>query len=398
MAFAEAPRDALEVQRRPAFVNKHSKTPPKSKTKGAARGARKSAGAQGRTPLAIGVDLGDRYSEICLLDEAGEVESQTRIRTTPEVLRQYFSVLERARVAIETGTHSGWVSRLLADCGHDVTVANAREVRKIHQSDHKNDRADAQILARIVRFDPQLLSPIQHRTAELQADLALVRARDALVTARAKFTNTARGLVKAMGGRLPQCSTASFVRRVREYVPLELQAALLPLVRMVEVLSEQIRAYDEQIAKLTKERYPHTALLQQVAGVGALTSLAFVLTLADKSRFTSSRDVGPYLGLVPRQHDSGDRSPQLPITKSGNGYLRRILVGSAQYILGPFGPDTDLRRFGLRLAGRGGKNAKKRAVVAVARKLAVLLHRLWVTGEVYEPLRNTNLERKAIAA
>jgi transposase len=379
-------------------MTKHSKTNPKIKTKGAARGGRKAAGAQGRKPLAIGVDLGDRYSEICLLDEAGEVESQTRIRTTPEVLRQYFSALAPVRAAIETGTHSGWVSRLLADCGHEVTVANAREVRKIHQSDRKNDRADAQILARMVRFDPQLLSPIQHRSAELQADLALVRARDALVTARTKFTNTARGLVKAMGGRLPSCSTPSFVRRVREHVPRELQAALMPLVRMVEVLSEHIRAYDEQIAILAKERYPHTALLQQIAGVGALTSLAFVLTLADKDRFTSSRDVGPYLGLVPRQNDSGERSPQLPITKAGNCYLRRVLVNSAHYILGPFGPDTDLRRFGLRLAQRGGKNAKKRAVVAVARKLAILLHRLWVTSEVYAPLRNTNLQSKATAA
>lgn len=379
-------------------MNKHSKTYPKSKSKGAAKARRESPGARPSTRLAIGVDLGDRYSEICVLDEVGEVESQTRTRTTPEGLRQYFSALEPVRVAIETGTHSGWVSRLLTDCGHDVTVANARELRKIHQSDRKNDRADAQILARMVRFDPRLLSPIRHRTAELQADLALVRARDALITTRAKFTNTARGLVKAMGGRLPQCSTASFVRRVREHVPLELEAAVLPLIRMVEVLSEQIRAYDEQIARLTQERYPHTALLQQVAGVGALTSLAFVLTLADKDRFASSRDVGPYLGLVPRQDDSGERSPQLPITKAGNGYMRRVLVGSAQYILGPFGPDTDLRRYALRLSGRGGKNAKKRAIVAVARKLAVLLHRLWVTGEVYEPLRNAKLQATRIAA
>ena len=380
-------------------MNKHSKTPAKSKSKSgtAVTARRKSPGAQcTRGRLAIGVDLGDRYSEICVLDEAGEIESQARVRTTPEALRQYFVVPQPARVAIETGTHSGWVSRLLAECGHDVTVANARELRKIHQSNHKNDRADAQILARMVRFDRQLLSPIQHRSAELQADLALVRARDTLVSARAKFTNTARGLVKAMGGRLPHSSTSSFVRRVRDHVPAELQPAVMPLVAMVEALSEQIHAYDEQIAALAKERYPHTALLQQVAGVGALTSLAFVLTLADKDRFACSRDVGPYLGLVPRQQDSGERSPQLSITKAGNGYLRRILVGSAQYILGPFGPDTDLRRFGLSLAQRGGKNAKKRAVVAVARKLAVLLHRLWVTAEIYEPLRNTHLlERRA---
>ena len=160
------------------------------------------------------------------------------------------------------------------------------------------------------------------------------------------------------------------------------------LATAIDALSEQVRCYDKRIETLTEQRYSETAVLRQITGVGALTSLAFVLTLFDKQRFPRSRDLGPYLGLVPRQDESGDRSPQLPITKAGNGYLRRLLVGSAHYVLGPFGPDSDLRRFGQRLAERGGKNAKKRAVVAVARKLAVLLHRLWVTGEVYDPLRS----------
>ncbi len=371
-------------------MSKHSKVQPKinSKSRKTPTQQRSSLDPHTSSELAIGIDLGDRYSEVCVLDADGEISSRSRVRTTPEAVEQHFSALAPTRIAIETGTHSGWVSRLLTACGHDVIVANARELRMIHQSDRKNDRADAHILARMVRFDPQLLSPIQHRSAEMQADIALLRAREALVTARANFTNTARGLVKAMGGRLPQCSTASFGRRVREKIPAELHPVLMPLVTIIDNLCEQIRCYDQRIAALAQERYPQTALLQQVAGVGALTSLAFTLTLSDKNRFARSRDVGPYLGLVPRQCDSGERSPQLPITKAGNGYMRRLLVGSAQYILGPFGPDTNLRRYGLRLSQRGGKNAKKRAIVAVARKLAVLLHRLWVTGEVYEPLRN----------
>jgi transposase len=160
------------------------------------------------------------------------------------------------------------------------------------------------------------------------------------------------------------------------------------LVRLVEALSSSIKGYDERIEKLATEKYPHTKLLRQVKGVGPLTSLAYVLTLQDPQRFVKSRDVGPYLGLVPKQEDSGDSQPQLRITKMGDMMVRQLLVGSAHYILGPFGPDTDLRRYGLRLSERGGKNAKKRAVVAVARKLAVLLHCLWVSGEVYEPLRH----------
>lgn len=335
---------------------------------------------------AIGIDLGDRYSEVCVLDQTGGLTSQTRLRTTRAALHEYFSAQPPARVALETGTHSGWVSRVVAACKHEVVVANARELRKIHQSDRKNDRADAQILARMVRFDPQLLSPVVHRTEQMQNDISLIRARNTLVGARTKLINAARGLTKSMGTRLPQCGTACFARRVREQMPKELASTLSPLVTAIDAINEQIRCYDQQIETLARS-YPETAVLQQIAGVGTLTSLTFVLTLFDKERFARSRDVGPYLGLVPRQDQSGDRSPQLPITKAGNGYLRRLLIGSAHYILGPFAPDSDLRRFGQRLAARGGKNARKRAIVAVGRKLAVLLHRLWVTAEVYEPLR-----------
>ena len=159
-------------------------------------------------------------------------------------------------------------------------------------------------------------------------------------------------------------------------------------MHLAEELSDRIKVYDERIEKLGREKYEHTELLRQVKGVGPLTSLAYVLTLENPDRFRKSRDVGAYLGLAPQQEDSGDSQPQLGISKAGDMMLRRLLVGSAQYILGPFGPDTDLRRQGLRLCERGGKNAKKRAAVAVARKLAVLLHRLWLSGEVYEPLRH----------
>ncbi|MHB8196485.1 MAG: IS110 family RNA-guided transposase [Vulcanimicrobiaceae bacterium] len=374
-------------------MDKHTKNSAQRKMQVSTAGRRRAAGQRTDGPLAIGIDLGDRYSELCVLDEEGELQSEARIRTTEAGMREYFGRLAPARIAVETGTHSGWVSRLIAAYGHEVVVANARELRKIHQSNHKNDRADARILARLVRFDPQLLAPIEHRSAAMQADMALLRTREALVLARARFTSTARGLVKAAGGRLPTCSTESFVRRVRGQIPAELQAVLEPLVTMVEALNAQIRACDERIAALAQERYPEAALLQQVAGVGTLTAVAFILALADKRRFARSRDVGPYLGLVPRQADSGVRSPQLGITKAGNPYMRRLLVGSAQYVLGAFGPDTDLRRYGLRLAARGGKNAKKRAIVAVARKLAVLMHRLWVTAEIYDPLRNSTLSQ-----
>jgi transposase len=310
------------------------------------------------------------------------------LRTTREDLAAFFKALSAARVIFEVGTHSAWVREVVVGCGHEVLVANPRLMEGTKRRKRKNDRLDANKLARLGRVDPQSLFPIEHRSTEVRQDLVVLRARDALVTVRTQLINTTRGLVKSMGARLPKCSSASFPKKVEEALPTELREALLPLVRLAEELSDRIQAYDKRIEQLGREKYEHTQLLRQVKGVGPLTSLAYVLTLENPDRFRKSRDVGPYLGLVPQQEDSGDSQPQLRISKAGDVMLRQLLVGSAHYILGPFGPDTDLRRYGLRLCERGGKNAKKRAAVAVARKLAVLLHRLWVSGEVYEPLRH----------
>jgi transposase len=299
---------------------------------------------------------------------------------------QFFNEFTGCAIAIEASGQSPWVSRILSECGLDVTVANAREVRKIHQSDHKNDRSDAETLARLLRADRKLLAPIEHRNEAMQADISVLRARDTVVGARTKCINAIRGLVKTAGVELPKCSAEVFARRVEMLIPAELQAAVSPLLETIAHLTVQIRSYEKLIETLAREKYPETAALSQVTGVGALTSLAFVLTIGDKDRFKSSRDIGPYLGLVPRQYDSGDQQSQLGITKRGNSFLRRLLVNSAQYALGPFGPDCCLRRHGERLMERGGKNAKKRAVVAVARKLAILLHHLWKTGVTYQPL------------
>jgi transposase len=345
--------------------------------------------------LTVGVDLGDKYSHLCVLDGVGDVVEEGRVRTMEAGLRKRFAGMPAARIAIETGTHSPWVSRLLTDCGHEVVVAQSRKLRMIFRNPSKNDRADAQMLARVARLDPQLLAPIRHRSSAAQADLAVLRSRQALVRARTDLVNHVRGAVKSFGARLPKCSTGSFARRGREAIPEALGPALLPVLVTIEQLTADLRAFDRRVEKRCEERYPATAVLRQVAGVGPLTALAYVLVLEDPGRFAKSRAVGSHLGLRPQQSDSGEHEPQLRITKAGDKMLRTLLVQAAQYILGPFAPDTDLRRWGMALAGRGGKNAKKRAVVAVARKLAVLLHRLWVTGEIYEPLRQAKQRKTA---
>jgi transposase len=337
--------------------------------------------------LTVGVDLGDKWSAYCILGLEGETLIEGQLQTAPLSVAEFFQSLPASRVVLEVGTHSAWVRELISGCGHEVLVANPRLMEGSKRRKRKNDRIDANKLARLGRMDPQSLYPIQHRSPEVRQDLVMLRARDALVTVRTELINSTRGLVKSVGARLPKCASPSFSKKVKESLPDEIREALLPLVQLVAALSDSIQGYDEKIEKLGSEKYGHTALLRQVKGVGPITALGYVLTLENPNRFAKSRDVGPYLGLVPNQEDSGDIQPQLGISKAGDTMLRRLLVGSAQYILGPFGPDTDLRRYGLRLCERGGKNAKKRAAVAVARKLAVLLHHLWVSGEVYEPLR-----------
>ena len=337
--------------------------------------------------ITLGLDLGDQVSRVCALDAAGRIQGETSVRTTPAALRKYFHSRARARVVLEVSTHSPWVSRLLAEQGHEVVVANARQLRLISASDRKTDRTDAETLARLGRVDPQLLRPIRHRGPQAQHDLAQLRARECLVRARTQLINHVRGAVKAVGGRVPRCSAPAFATKAPPFVPDALQPALAPMLALVATLTHQIRTMERTIGEVATARYPETAGLRQIAGVGPLTALCYVLTLEDPGRFERSRSVGAYLGLCPRRRDSGSYQPQLRITKRGDGMLRRYLVNAAHYILGPFGPDCDLRRWGLGLAERGGANAKKRAVVAVARKLATMLHRLWVTGAVYDPLR-----------
>jgi transposase len=342
--------------------------------------------------MTAGLDLGDKYSYLCLIDQqSGEVIEEGRLRTTPEAFRRRFASQEQPmRIAIEAGTHSPWASRVLEECGHEVLVANARKLRLIYANKRKTDEIDAENLARLARLDPKLLYPLKHRGEESQAHLALIRSREALVGTRTQLVNHVRGAVKSFGHRLPRCPARSFHKNAPEHIPEALRPALGPILEQIGSLTERIRDYERRLETVAKDHYPETELLRQVEGIGPLTALTFVLTVEDPYRFEKSRSVGAYLGLVPATDRSGDRDPQKHISKEGDEMLRKLLVGSAHYILGPFGSDSDLRRHGEKIASRGAKNAKKRAAVAVARKLSVLLHRLWVTGDAYDPLHNAH--------
>lgn len=340
--------------------------------------------------MIVGLDLGDTYIRYCALDAEGEVLSEGRIRTTEKGLRGHFERLEPCLVALETGTHTWWTARLLSELGHEVVVANTRRVRAISHNERKSDRADAEMLARLARTDRELLHPVRMRGEQAQTDLAMLKARDALVRARTKLINTVRGLLKSFGTVLPKCSAHAFADKVRDSVPAEHKDALAALLDHIGTLTESIDEYDAKLEAMVMEKYPEAQLLRDIPGVGPLTSLGFVLVVDEPMRFENSRDIGPYLGLTPRRDQSGDCDPQLGITKAGNGFMRRLLVCAAQHIMAHESADGDLRRWAWKLAGGEGskdKRRKKRAVVALARKLAVVMLSLWKNGACYEPFR-----------
>ena len=346
----------------------------------------------------IGVDLADRRSHACVLDHAGTVVERFTFESTTAATRAAFEARRGARVVLEAGTHSPWSSRLLAELGLQVIVANPNQLALIARSHRKTDRNDAELLARLGRADLALLRPVEHRSETQQAHLELLKARDAVLRSRTLLVNHARGALKAFGVRVPACDADAFAVKAAEHVPEALRPAIEPMLATAALLTKSIRRYDRAVDRLCTKTYPETAGLREVHGVGTLTSLAFVLVLGSAKRFQSSRQVGAYLGLCPKVTQSGEQDPQNHISKAGNGFMRRLLVQAAHYITGPFGEDSTLRRVGLRLMASGGARGKKRAIVAVARRLAVTLHCLWKTGEVYDRLRGAPAPVEPVAA
>ena len=330
----------------------------------------------------IGIDLGDKLSRYCVVNQAGDVVEEGSFRNQVSSIETHFAG-EPRRIALEAGAQSAWISRELKRLGHEVIVANPRQLKWITSSDTKNDPVDARKLALLARADVRLLHPIEHRTAAQQSELAVIRARDAIKRARTLVVNMARSLAKGFGLRLPPSITKSFGERALAGLPPELHPALKDALQQIDALSLTIQNYDQRIAELAG-KHPEIERLTSVTGVGTLTALTFVLTLGNAERFAHSRDVAGYLGLRPKQRQSGARDPQLGITKSGDGYLRKLLVQCAHHIVGHFGKDSALRKWGL-AKSEGGKKATLRAIVGVARKLAVVLHRMWGTGEKFKP-------------
>lgn len=343
----------------------------------------------------IGVDLGTKKSTVCVLT-GKTVTQQLEIPTRMPAIQEAFAGLPTgATVVLEVGTCSRWVSRAIANLGFEVVVVVPESLKQAFhprgkgRRRRKTDSRDAEALARLYAADPNLMRRVEHRPDQVYRDLSRLRSRDHLVRMRTQAMLHVRGRLRALGITTPRTSSESFVKKLWPDLSPEDRLLVKGHVSVITSLNAAIRTLDREIAKIAATRYPDTRILEEVTGVGPVTSLAFVLVVARKDRFQRNRDVGAYLGLVPRKLESGDQDPELSITKTGDEFLRRLLVQCAHYIMGRnCRVDSDLRRFGLALAARGRKNAKKRAAVAVARKLAVLLLSVWKSRSKYVPLRN----------
>ena len=337
----------------------------------------------------IGLDIGDRYSRYAVSDAQGEIVQEGRVHSTPSALEKTFGPMKGTRLLMEVGTHSPWMQRKLKEIGIDARVCDARSAGEANRFGRKTDERDARLLAELLRTDSHLVKEIVHRSESDQMMMNLINARDGLVAARTMLVNKVRMMVKSTGERLTGTAAAAF-NNTWAQVKEGLRPALSPLYVQIRQMTQAIREYDSKIEDCIKTEHPEAELLTEIPGVGALTALAFVLAVGDVKRFKRSRDVGAYLGLVPKKRESGDSDPQLGISKRGNATVRRLLVCAAQYILGPFNKtDTDLKRFGLSIVGGGSDSRRKRrAVVATARKLSVVMAAVLMSKKAYEPLRN----------
>jgi transposase len=332
----------------------------------------------------IGLDLGDRSHYACVLDNTGQILHEGPLVNDRVALTLLLTQYPAATVALEAGTHSPWISRYLTGLGATVIVANPRKLHAISRHERKCDRRDAVMLARLARADVALLHPLQHGSAQAQHDLLGLKLRDSLVRTRVNLINTVRFTLKSLGHTVSNPSSEAFHKNIVTAVPADCLPVVKPVLAVLALLTEKIKLLERDLVRRSKKDYPVTQRLQQIAGVGPLTALCFVLKIGEPNRFGRSRDVGPYLGLCPGRDQSGGTDKQLRISKCGDGLLRRLLVSAAHYILGPFGPACALRAYGQHLVGTSVRE-KKRAVVAVARKLAVLLVSLWKHDTDYEP-------------
>jgi transposase len=343
----------------------------------------------------IGIDIGDKINFVCILNNKGEILFRKEISNTKEDMREYFQSIEKASIVFEVGSHSPWISRLLIADGHDVFICNPRKLAAVSQNLKKSDEEDSLMLAQLLLTGKHLLSQVHHANEDKMRDFLLIKSRKALVKCRTILINTSRGVVKSFGERIsPNLTANAFHKYAGDSLTSESNEKIKDLIEVIGKTTEQILLYEKNIDTLIQNKYPVAQLLQSINGVGPLTSLTYVLTIDDPKKFPNSRTVGAFLGLVPRRDQSGNKDKQLPITKAGSKLLRSLLINCANYILSEKGEDNQIKRFGLKIRGDGtSKTKNNKAKVAVARKLSVIMHKLWITNKPFASILGKEKEK-----
>jgi len=331
-----------------------------------------------------GMDLHQWHTDVCVLGDDGVVQERARFLTNRERLERFFRGRKPMRVVMEAGGSSPWVARLVESCGHEVLVCNPRNVRVIAESTLKTDERDAETLARLARLDEGVLGSVRPRSEEAQQLRNELKVRGALVETRTKLINTTRGILRAMGYVVHGGSSRKFTGRVRQMeLPDELARTVMPLLSQIDSVSEEIGRCEEKLQERVKEM-PEVRLLEEIPGVGPIVALYFVASVDDPDRYLSPRNVASFFGLRPVMRSSGKRSYYGRITRHGDPEMRRLLIQAAHALMRS-NTRCRLQDWARDLEARKGK---AKAMVALARKLAVLMVRLWRAGEVFEPYPN----------
>ncbi len=358
---------------------------------------------KGKQPMSnyitIGMDLGNRKHTVCAIDGAGEVLWRKKVTNTPEALKPFFEENAGATVAMETGLCCRWISALAKRCGCEVLVGNARKLAPIWQSMQKSDENDAFMIAKLARFDRGLFHPVSLRDDERHEMVQILELREVAVSQRTQAVNSVRGLCKAMGVFIPDCDATRFHKVAKDAIPRDLAWKFMPMLRQLKETAETIRRYDAMLKRYASDHFgEEVALASTIPGIGPVTSCAFVALVGDAKRFGKARDAGVYFGLTPARDQSGDRDAPKRVTKAGSKMMRRLLVTAANYVMRTSSPDTAIKRHGMRICARGGKIAKRKAKVAIARKLAVVMLAMLKSGKPYEDRVAANIPAKADAA
>ena len=349
--------------------------------------------------ITIGMDLGNRKHTVCAINGAGELLWRTEVINTPEALKPFFEENAGATVAMETGLCCRWISALAKRCGCEVLVGNARKLAPIWQSMQKSDENDAFMIAKLARFDRGLFHPVSLRDDERHEMVQILELREVAVSQRTQAVNSIRGLCKAMGVFIPDCDATRFHKVAKDAIPRDLSWKFLPMLRQLKETAETIRQYDAMLKRYASGHFgEEVALASSIPGIGPVTSCAFVALVGDAKRFGKARDAGVYFGLTPARDQSGDRDAPKRVTKAGSKMMRRLLVTAANYVMRTSSPDTAIKRHGMRICARGGKIAKRKAKVAIARKLAVVMLAMLRSGRPYEDRLAANVPAKPDAA